>query len=90
MSSEYFVTYVSIRTTWLLVKLKFPHNLSGYTLGYTYMSDSKKSHTQINTLTHNEAAWDHQALLQHDWSKPVSSELIEAAKKGQWDVHITR
>ena len=54
------------------------------------MSDSKKSHTQINTLTHNEAAWDHQALLQHDWSKPVSLELIEAAKKGQWDVHITK
>lgn len=54
------------------------------------MSDSKKSHTHINILTHNEAAWDHQALLKHDWSKPVSSELIEAAKKGQWDVHITK
>lgn len=54
------------------------------------MSDSKKNHTPINTLIHNEAAWDYQALLQLDWSKPVSSELIEAAKKGQWDIHITK
>ena len=54
------------------------------------MSNSKIIYSQINTLTHNEAAWDHQALLQHDWSKPVSSELIEEAQKGQWAVHITK
>lgn len=54
------------------------------------MSDSKKNLAQINTLTHNEAAWDHQASLQHDWSRPVSSELIEAAKNGQWEIHITK
>ena len=45
------------------------------------MSNSKIIYSQINTLTHNEAAWDHQALLQHDWSKPVSSELIEEARR---------
>ncbi|MBI2786867.1 MAG: class I SAM-dependent methyltransferase [Legionella longbeachae] len=28
--------------------------------------------------------------MQQDWSKPVSSELIEAAKKGRWDVYITK
>ncbi|WED43283.1 class I SAM-dependent methyltransferase [Legionella cardiaca] len=50
----------------------------------------EKKQNQINILTHNEAAWDKQASLQHDWSKPVSSELIEAAKEGRWEVHITK
>jgi ubiquinone/menaquinone biosynthesis C-methylase UbiE len=54
------------------------------------MSNSKKNLNQINFLTHNETAWDQQALLHHDWSKPVSSALIEAAKKGQWEIHITK
>lgn len=45
-----------------------------------------------NSLTHihNAAAWDYQALQQQDWSRPVSSELVSAAKQGQWDIHITK
>lgn len=54
------------------------------------MSTSSNNGNQINVLTCNEAAWDQQALLQQDWSKPVSSQLIAAARKGQWDVHITK
>ena len=54
------------------------------------MATSENNANHINVLTHNEAAWDQQALLQQDWSKPVSAPLIAAAKKGQWEVHITK
>lgn len=54
------------------------------------MPTSENNGNQIDVLTHNEAAWDQQALLQHDWSKPVSAQLIAAAKEGQWDIHITK
>lgn len=54
------------------------------------MSSLKKTDSQVNIITHNASAWDHQALLQQDWSKPVSSEVINEAKKGQWEVHITK
>lgn len=40
-------------------------------------------------LTHNRAAWDKQAAEQHEWSRPVSSELVQAASLGSWNVHIT-
>lgn len=40
-------------------------------------------------LTLNRAAWDKQANDQHEWSRPVSSELVQAARSGSWDVHIT-
>jgi 2-polyprenyl-3-methyl-5-hydroxy-6-metoxy-1,4-benzoquinol methylase len=46
--------------------------------------------TTNNIISHNESAWDQQALLQSDWSKPVSSETIEEAKKGNWQIHITK
>lgn len=40
----------------------------------------------IDFLNHNESAWDKQALAQNQWSQPVSAELVEKAKQGQWDV----
>ncbi|MCW3465851.1 class I SAM-dependent methyltransferase [Chitinophaga nivalis] len=43
----------------------------------------------FNFLTHNQSAWDKQALAQHEWSRPVSSELTTAARNGQWEVHLT-
>lgn len=46
--------------------------------------------TTNDIISHNESAWDQQALLQSDWSKPVSSEIIEAAKKGTWQIHLTK
>ncbi len=54
------------------------------------MTSSKSHDCSINIITHNAASWDNQALLQHDWSRPVSSELVEAAKKGVWEIHITK
>lgn len=47
-------------------------------------------HSKLNIQKHNTRAWDKQAELQHSWSKPVTSEVIESAKKGQWQIHITK
>ena len=44
---------------------------------------------EIDFLNHNESAWDKQALEQNEWSKPISFELIELAKKGIWDIYLT-
>ena len=44
---------------------------------------------KFDFIVHNQAAWDKQALEQKPWSQPVSSELIAAAKQGEWEVHIT-
>ncbi|MDR0219361.1 MAG: class I SAM-dependent methyltransferase [Enterobacteriaceae bacterium] len=43
----------------------------------------------IDFLTHNRMAWDRQATEQQEWSRPVTSELIAAARKGEWNVHLT-
>jgi len=40
-------------------------------------------------LSHNQAAGDRQAAQQCEWSRPVSSEQVSAARNGQWQVHLT-
>ncbi|MET4579448.1 class I SAM-dependent methyltransferase [Ottowia thiooxydans] len=47
------------------------------------------STSSIDFLSHNRAAWDRQATEQREWSRPVSSELIAAARNGDWQVHLT-
>jgi SAM-dependent methyltransferase len=44
---------------------------------------------KIDFLSHNESAWNKQALDQNEWSKPVSAQLVTEAKEGRWDVHLT-
>jgi 2-polyprenyl-3-methyl-5-hydroxy-6-metoxy-1,4-benzoquinol methylase len=41
-------------------------------------------------IAHNEAFWDKEAVLQRSWSVPVTKEIIERAKQGQWQIHITK
>ena len=43
----------------------------------------------FNLLAHNAAAWDRQALSDGPWSQPVSSDIIAAARQGQWQIHLT-
>ena len=43
----------------------------------------------IDIYQHNRAAWDRQAAQQCAWSQPVGPETIEAARRGDWRVHIT-
>ncbi|REC47456.1 class I SAM-dependent methyltransferase [Chryseobacterium pennipullorum] len=44
---------------------------------------------EIDFLHHNQSAWNKQALEQNEWSKAVSTELIDDARKGIWEVHLT-
>lgn len=43
----------------------------------------------FNLLAHNAAAWDQQALSDSPWSQPVGSDIIAAARLGQWQIHLT-
>ncbi|WP_206244482.1 class I SAM-dependent methyltransferase [Novosphingobium terrae] len=45
--------------------------------------------TSLDILRHNQAAWDHQAASDCEWSRPVSSETIVAARAGRWSVQLT-
>jgi SAM-dependent methyltransferase len=42
-----------------------------------------------DALDHNRAFWDRQAALQCEWSRPVTSEVIAAARAGRWGVRLT-
>lgn len=44
---------------------------------------------KIDFLHHNESAWNKQALEENEWSQAVSTELINDAKEGKWEVHLT-
>lgn len=55
----------------------------------TNMKTENMQEKEINFLQHNESAWNKQALAQNEWSKAVSTELINDAKEGKWDVHLT-
>ena len=39
---------------------------------------------------HNKKAWDLIAQTDSPWTQPVSSQTIEEAKKGTWNVHLTK
>ena len=40
-------------------------------------------------IDHNRAAWDRQASEAREWSRPVESSTIAAARAGRWQVHLT-
>jgi SAM-dependent methyltransferase len=42
-----------------------------------------------DSLVHNRAFWDRQAAQQAEWSRPVASAVIAAARAGQWSVRLT-
>lgn len=44
---------------------------------------------KFDLLCHNAAAWDLQARQDSPWSRPVSSEVIVKARRGDWSVHLT-
>jgi 2-polyprenyl-3-methyl-5-hydroxy-6-metoxy-1,4-benzoquinol methylase len=43
----------------------------------------------MDILTYNREAWDKQASSGCVWSQPVSSEQIEAARRGEWQIVLT-
>jgi SAM-dependent methyltransferase len=42
-----------------------------------------------NPAAHNRAAWDRMVEQGNRWTVPVEHELIEAARRGEWQVHLT-
>lgn len=44
---------------------------------------------RINVRLHNRLAWDHEVENGNQWTIPVSSEAISAARKGDWDIFLT-
>ncbi|WP_457583003.1 class I SAM-dependent methyltransferase [Ensifer canadensis] len=45
--------------------------------------------TKLDIIDHNRQAWDRQASEQREWSRPVTPELIAAARQGQWQARLT-
>ena len=43
----------------------------------------------MNILEHNRIAWDKQVEGKNRWTIPVSTEEIEAARKGDWEIVLT-
>lgn len=47
------------------------------------------STTPSTVFEHNRAAWDRQASSQCEWSRPVAPDVIAAARRGDWTLHLT-
>ena len=43
----------------------------------------------MDIINHNSSAWDKKVESGSEWTKAVSSEIIEKAKKGEWEVGVT-
>ncbi|MBN1889302.1 MAG: class I SAM-dependent methyltransferase [Thermoflexales bacterium] len=43
----------------------------------------------MNVREHNRLAWNRQVEKENRWTVPVSSSVIEAARKGQWEIFLT-
>lgn len=43
----------------------------------------------MDYVKYNSEAWDNEAKNGNTWTKPVSSEIIEAARKGDWAIVLT-
>jgi SAM-dependent methyltransferase len=41
---------------------------------------------EFNPVAHNRVAWDRQVDLDNEWTRPVSTEVIERARQGDWSV----
>jgi SAM-dependent methyltransferase len=44
---------------------------------------------QMDIINHNSNAWDKKVENGSTWTKVVSSEIIEKAKKGEWEIGVT-
>lgn len=43
----------------------------------------------IDVLRHNARAWDAEVARDNEWTRPVSPEVIAAARRGEWSVVLT-
>lgn len=50
---------------------------------------TKSFFSTADIFLHNQTAWDRMARERGDWSQPVSAEIIQAARAGDWQVQLT-
>ena len=43
----------------------------------------------MDVLAHNRHAWDREVAKQNRWTVPVSSELVDRARRGDWQIVLT-
>lgn len=43
----------------------------------------------VNPVSFNRVAWDHLVESGNEWTLPVSPEVIEAARRGEWSIVVT-
>ncbi|MFJ4716134.1 class I SAM-dependent methyltransferase [Streptomyces sp. NPDC088785] len=43
-------------------------------------------HDEVDPVAHNRAAWDRYVHEGNEWSRPVSTEVVERARTGDWSV----
>jgi SAM-dependent methyltransferase len=51
-----------------------------------HAADTSADHAQLDPVAHNRLAWDLQVEADNEWSRPVSPEVIERARHGDWSV----
>lgn len=47
------------------------------------------AHDPFDLIAHNQAAWDQLAAQDCEWSRPVTPDVIAAARRGDWAVRLT-
>lgn len=53
-------------------------------------SSNEKEKRMVDIRSYNQQAWDKIAEEGGEWSSPVDSETIEAARRGDWAIYLTR
>ncbi|TBL80425.1 class I SAM-dependent methyltransferase [Paenibacillus thalictri] len=43
----------------------------------------------MNILEHNGSAWNHQVESGNEWTKPVTADTVERARRGEWEIILT-
>lgn len=47
------------------------------------------AHDPFDLIAHNQAVWDQLAAQDCEWSRPVTPDIIAAARRGDWAVRLT-
>jgi ubiquinone/menaquinone biosynthesis C-methylase UbiE len=54
------------------------------------MTKPKNNDKTQEIIKHNQRIWDREALAQNAWSTPVNADVISQAKKGNWQIFLTK
>lgn len=54
-----------------------------------FQGPNMQGKSNLDIIDHNRQAWDRQASEHCEWSRPVTPEMIAAARAGQWQARLT-